>query len=222
MSCWRFFGGSECGTVCIVSTLLYLSCWLYSWFSWLLLNRCISDLAVFISSSAILWYSSCLLNAADSMWIRNSSQEISLNKNQKRPVSQRYREQINMVKSDLWFWARGHGANRFSKAVGSDGWGGSEETCMHIHGGTGCTSATRLNSVPIMATMYKIPQQQCPFHERIKSSPGNHWRYCSVLPGESFRCRSGHGPNLAMDRSRAQTQSAIHHSCARRRCVYIL
>jgi hypothetical protein len=72
-----------------------------------------------------------------------------------------------MVKSGLSFWARGHGANGFSKAVGSDERVGSEETCMHIHG-TGSTSATRLNSVPIMATMYKIPREQCPFHERIK------------------------------------------------------
>jgi hypothetical protein len=108
-----------------------------------------------------------------------------------------------MVESGLSFWARGHGANRFSKAVGSDERGGSEETCMHIHG-TGSTSATRLNSVPIMATMYRIPREQCPFHERInetKSSPAiTGVRYCSVLPGESFRCRSGHGPNLTRNR----------------------
>ena len=48
---------------------------------------------------------------------------------------------------------------------------------MHIHG-TGSTSATRLNSVPITATMYKIPREQWPFHERI-----NETKCCPAITG---------------------------------------
>ena len=29
----------------------------------------------------------------------------------------------------------------------------------------------------------------------LKSPPSNHWHYCSVLPRESFHCRSAHRPN---------------------------
>ena len=69
---------------------------------------------------------------------------------------------------------------------------------LHVHGST---SATRLNSgiSMIMASMYKIPQEQCPLP--LKSPPSNHWHYCSVLPRESFHCRSAHRPNDRSEQS---------------------
>jgi len=35
----------------------------------------------------------------------------------------------------------------------------------------------------------------------LKSPPSNHWHYCSVLPRESFHCRSAHRPNDRSEQS---------------------